>query len=274
MVGEIVGVGAAGVIAGGLLSKEIVAKLLGPTAEYLGVNIKDFVQKRAETLNKIFAKAISKSKNLEEEGAVPPKVLRDILNEATFNEDAISIEYFGGVLASSKTGISRDDRASTITAALARLSTYEIRAHYVIYSCIREIFSGSSVNIYEATGRSDLKVYMPFEVFTVSMDFSEQELSEATNFINHCMFGLARDSLIDDSFSYGSPEHMKAAGVEDPGRVGGILVGPSVLGAEMFLRAHGMSQSEASNLTSTSLSLQSSPDVIIAKGSRNPKSGP
>lgn len=76
--------------------------------------------------------AVEKSGEMDETEAVPPKVLRDILNEASFNDDQVSVEYFGGVLASSKSGIARDDRASTITATLSRMSTYQIRCHYVI----------------------------------------------------------------------------------------------------------------------------------------------
>ena len=39
---------------------EIVYKLLGPTAEYLGDELKTFTQKRIENRDKIFANAVEK----------------------------------------------------------------------------------------------------------------------------------------------------------------------------------------------------------------------
>jgi hypothetical protein len=47
-------------------------------------------------------------------GRVPPKVLRDVLYHGYVREDELSAQYFGGVLASSLSGINRDDRGSSL----------------------------------------------------------------------------------------------------------------------------------------------------------------
>lgn len=67
---------------------------------------------------------------LRRPGAVPPKVLKGIIGEAPFCDDELSAEYFGGVLASSRTGVSRNDRGAAFAALVGRLSAYEIRAHF------------------------------------------------------------------------------------------------------------------------------------------------
>src|SRR5919106_5794497 len=114
--------------AGAFVTKDVVTRLLGPTADYLGAEMQQFTQRRLETIGRIFRNAADKAQDrLDEPGAVPPRVLRDIINEGSFQDDDLATEYFGGVLASSKTPMNRDDRAATFTSLISRLSTYQIR---------------------------------------------------------------------------------------------------------------------------------------------------
>ncbi len=55
------------------LSKDGLNKMLGPTADYLGESLKEFTEKRALNVGKIFANAESKlGDKLEQPGQVPP----------------------------------------------------------------------------------------------------------------------------------------------------------------------------------------------------------
>src|SRR5664279_502578 len=82
------------------LGKDGVAKLLGPTADYLGTGLRDFTQRRAEAIGKIFGSAYKKlGPKAEQPGEVPPKVLKSVLNEGSYASDPLAIEYFGGILA-------------------------------------------------------------------------------------------------------------------------------------------------------------------------------
>ena len=95
------------------LGKDGISKVLGPTADYLGGELKTLAQKRVQNVGKIFSNAEKKlGTKLELPGAVPPKVLKTIINEGSYSEDDIAVEYFGGVLASSRTKVSRDDRGA------------------------------------------------------------------------------------------------------------------------------------------------------------------
>src|SRR5262245_36424227 len=119
------------------LAKPLLEKLLGPTAEYIGEGMKEFTKKRAENIRRIFAYAAKLlGPRLELPGAVPAKVLRGVIDDGSFADDELAAQYFGGVLASARTGVSRDDRGATFNALLTRLSSYQIRAHYVFYHWI------------------------------------------------------------------------------------------------------------------------------------------
>ena len=123
------GLAALGIALGG---KDLVVKLLGPTAEYLGNGMKGFAERRVENVGKIFSNASKKlGSKLEDTGGVPPKVLKGIVEDGSFADDFLAVDYFGGVLASSRTGISRDDRGAYFNSLISRLSTYQLRAHYM-----------------------------------------------------------------------------------------------------------------------------------------------
>jgi hypothetical protein len=110
-------------------SAKVLEQLLGPTASYVGEGIKEWAKRRVANVERIFEIAHERlGYRINEPGAVPPRVLKEILGEGSFAEDPLMSEYFGGVLASSRGTISRDDIAATHLSCLGRLSTYQIRA--------------------------------------------------------------------------------------------------------------------------------------------------
>jgi hypothetical protein len=113
---------------------KLVEKLLGPTAEYLGNGLQTWTQKRVENVGSIFTKASNRLGNrVNEPGAVPPKLLKGILDEGSYCDDELAAEYLAGIMANGRTEIGRDDRASTFIKLTGQLSTYEIRFHYIAY---------------------------------------------------------------------------------------------------------------------------------------------
>src|ERR1043166_8770153 len=91
-------------------ASSLAAKLLGPTFDYMGEGLKVGTQKGVANVGRIFTSAAKKlGPKLEEPGGVQPKVLKGILTEGAFCDDPLAAEYFGGVLASARSGNSRDD---------------------------------------------------------------------------------------------------------------------------------------------------------------------
>jgi hypothetical protein len=248
---------------GAIVAKDVVTRLLGPTADYVGGELKEFTRRRFETVERIFQNAAAKAQDrLDEPGAVPPRVLRDVLNEGSFQDDDLAVEYFGGVLASSRTGMSRDDRAATFTGLISRLSTYQIRSHFILYSIFRDLFIGRSDSMYGAERRRrELSVFLPMNVYGSAMAFTAEELEQIQSIIDHTLWGLYKEDLISD-FEYG--DNLTSI----PNLRRGIVFAPTVLGAEMFLRAHGIQSTSAGDILSSDLNLAIKCEIRILPGSK------
>src|SRR2546430_14920034 len=88
-------------------------KVLGPTADYLGEGLQGLAEQRVQNLQRVLAHADRKLGPDAEgrSGAVPPRVLKGVLEEGSYWDDELGAEYIGGVLASSRTEAPRDDRS-------------------------------------------------------------------------------------------------------------------------------------------------------------------
>ena len=219
------------------LTKGGIAKLLGPTADYIGERLKELTQRRVENIGKIFSNASKKlGSRLDEPGQVPPRVLKTVINEGSYSEDPVALEYFGGVLASSRTGHGRDDRGARMAKVVDNLSTYQIRTHYLLYSSIINLFSKAGKTFALAKDRVQMEVFLPSEGYATSMGFSQEERGNA-QMMHHICHGLDSDDLIEDRWQFGDRESLRGifAGAPDDG----IVCLPSSLGAELFLWAFG-----------------------------------
>jgi hypothetical protein len=217
--------------------KDSLQRLLGPTADYLGQGLRNFTQRRLDNIGLIFKNAESKLKNrIDSPGEVSPKVLKMVLDEGSFSNDLLAIDYFGGILASSRTEAGRDDRGARLAKMVDMLSTYQLRAHYLVYATIRRLFAGSGLR-FNSDGRPKMQIFIPIEDYFHAMDFDDTELVQRGQLLNHVFFGLTKDNLIDSNWIYGPREQIKKYFELAEGD--GIVCGPSNLGVELFLSAFG-----------------------------------
>jgi hypothetical protein len=247
-------------------SKNVVERILGPTADYLGGQMLAWTERSVRNVGRVFESARRKlGDKLEAPGAVPPRVLKGVLQEGPFCDDELAAEYFGGVLASSRSQIGRDDRGATFTALVGRLSTYQIRTHFLFYSLIRILYGGSSENIAMPEGRNRLQTFVPITGYFTAMEFRKGE--DAWGILSHVMFGLSREALIEDNFLFGGPEALRSrfAGAGLPG----ILFLPSGLGVELFLWAHGRGDLRVPDILNPAVQLTPNAQVEIPSGVRS-----
>lgn len=219
------------------LGKDGLQKLLGPTADYLGGGLKEFTQKRVDNIGRIFKNADEKlGEKREVPGSIPPKILKTILNDGSFNDDDLAVEYFGGVLASSRTELGRDDRGARMAKLVDGLSTYQLRTHYLIYSTIKCLFKGKGY-LFNMDDRPNMEIVLPFEHYVEAMQFTLEEVDNIEPFLRHIFFGLVNEGLIENNFLYGAAQHLqkRVPSVD----CSGIICQPSALGAELFLWAVG-----------------------------------
>ena len=232
------------------LGKDGLAKILGPTADYLGEGLRDFTQRRVENIGRIFQSAEKKlGKKANMDGAVPPRVLKIIVNDGSYFEDVVAVDYFGGVLASSKSEMGRDDRGASIAKLIDDLSTYQLRAHYLIYSSIRSLFKEHGY-FFRLDDRPKMGIFISSDSFAGAMDFSMHERERSETLVRHTFFGLDDKSLIDQ-FLYGPKEKLTSVYKDAPSA--GIVCYPSAMGAELYLWAFGAGDNEFHYLFSDEL---------------------
>ncbi len=219
------------------LGKDLTNKLLGPTADYLGGELKSFAQRRIENVRYIFSNAAGKlGDRIESPGRVPPKVLKGIVNEGSYADDPVALEYFGGVLASSRTEVGRDDRGARLVKIVDELSAYQVRTHYLLYATVAHLFSDKGKQFGLSENRAEMEVYLPYQNYTESMGFTRAEWSNP-QIMTHIWHGLFSDNLIENRWQFGDKKSLQELASAVPGD--GIICQPSALGAELFLWAFG-----------------------------------
>jgi hypothetical protein len=248
-----------------ILSAVMTYKLLGPSAIYLGGKTKELAQKAVENIERVFVNATNKlGPDIDKEGTVPPRVLKGTMNEAAFCEDAIATEYLGGVLASSRRDSSRDDRGVVMNALIGRLSSYQLRTHYIFYHACKALYDGKSnsfLNCPDVNG-----VFFPMMCYYIAMGYHEDVLANVGNadeeasktafqdldsLFTHIFFGLHREGLI--------------SGFREMSRKGeqGIECSPSPLGVELFLWAYGLGAKPLSDFLNPANTFKKDESIIL-----------
>lgn len=217
------------------LGKDGVNKLLGPTADYLGQGTRDFVKRRVENVGHILQNATRKlGDKIDEPGEVPPRVLRDVMNDGSYSNDPVSVEYLGGVLASSRSPTGRDDRGVRFAKLVDGMTTYQLRTHFLLYATVKHLCPFAEISHIE--NWQHLRVFITSGSYFSAMEFTQEEWNDG-QILNHILAGFDADRLIDGRWRYGSMDVMQQdfAGATDSG----FICAPSALGVELFLWAFG-----------------------------------
>lgn len=228
-------------------SAKLTEKLLGPTAEYIGEGIKYWSQRRVENINRIFEIAYSKltTSDLNEDGNVNPKVLREVLDYGSYCDDDIAAEYVAGVLASSRGGNYADDRGAWFVKLISNLSSYQLRGHYIFYMILKNYGKPySELNFGSDEDREKMITYLPIDYMIKALDLNEIDPQNEKAILNHMLFGLVRERLIGERFVMGAPEYLnKYLPQEVVGE--GLAFVPSMPGAELMLWANNYKNTSA-----------------------------
>jgi hypothetical protein len=261
-------------------SAKIIEKVLGPTADYVGKGIQEFTEKRVANIKRIFEWAAHFLGDKPDHNGASPRVLRDVLEDGSYRDDSLTACYYGGILASSRSGIPRDDRAASYSSLVSRLTTYQLRAHFIFYRSARQLYLGEHFDGFWPLSRKAYDTRIPIRSYLEAMQPEEGENHDSI--LTHVLFGLYKEALIGANFSgTGDPElyidrtpHWRSEFSRLPGGAGWkytmldlIRILPSVSGAELFLWATGNSQVSIDKLFDPELRLPSIdiPDCIAEK---------
>jgi hypothetical protein len=93
--------------------------------------------------------AIRKTSDIDDGKAANIRVAHGVLTGGGFSASEICAEYFGGILASSRTDEGQDDDAIQFVEVTKSLSSMQLHMHYVVYNRLNKLFfaTGTEVNI-------------------------------------------------------------------------------------------------------------------------------
>lgn len=243
------------IISVGLLayaSKDLIKAVLGPTAEFLGQETRGLVEKCNINLSNVFKVAYRKLSGKEEsKGRVNLRVFKEVVSEGKFSDDPICQEYYGGILAASKTSDGSDDRGVYYLSVIRDLSSVQLRLHYLAYLKVAYHFHSYKEDRLETLfERQKVKIHIQFN--TLSLVFKEQDADRLYNFCVHAMVGLREKQLIAEKGVYVDGVYTpRFSNIE--GR--GLVVTPTLLGCELFLWGNGISNVPGSHIGRADLTL-------------------
>lgn len=125
-------------------------KVLGPTFEQIGKGLKHASKAGWEKLSNF---AWQKIENPDDGKRANERVAYDILWNGGWTDDDVCAEYFGGVLASSRSEDGKDDSNIQFTNVIRSLSSSQLRLHCLIYTVLNKMLvaSKSQVNVAQNT---------------------------------------------------------------------------------------------------------------------------
>lgn len=123
----------------------VAQKLFGKTLDEMGDDLNKIYKSNRD---KLLAKAARKVAD-PNDGAKPNlRVARDVIWNGAVTDDEVCAEYFGGLLASSRSADGKDDSALIYVDCIKALSAKQLHLHFVIYTCLQGILvrSGKTIN--------------------------------------------------------------------------------------------------------------------------------
>lgn len=245
---------------------EVFRRVLGPPLQALGDALERWSTYQLRNVGRVIRNAGQKlGDRADEKGAVAERAAIRIFQEAGNSDDEVIVDYLGGVLASSRTPGGRDDRGSVMTALISRLSTYQLRTHYVLYTIMRDESRGQDVNLYEVDERRRAAVFIPYNVYEEALRLAEGESFGVL--IRHSLVGLESEDLIH-MMLWGDRDHLNDAVAPEEAVPGdGLVVSPTALGGDLFLWGMGQGQRTAEEMFHPDLDVTFLNDVPIVPGS-------
>jgi hypothetical protein len=125
------------VITGGVASAAYVAQqLFGKTLAEMGDDLNKMYKANRD---KLLSKAARKIAD-PNDGATPNlRVARDVIWNGAVTDDEVCAEYFGGLLAASRSAEGKDDSALIYVDCIKALSSKQLHLHFVIYNSLHKM---------------------------------------------------------------------------------------------------------------------------------------
>ena len=199
-------------------------KVLGPTLDTLGEDINKVYQIGRDKIIKVAQRKVT---NIEDGASANLRVSRDVFWNGAFTDEAICAEYFGGILASSRSQAGKDDSGVYYVDLIKSLSSAQLRLHYVIYRTLNKLLVSDQT-------KKELNVGQSTELYAIRLHFASVELQKAELKIDTDLEALYRKGLLHE---YKTDVHK----IDDEGKsLPYTMVVPTTLGVQLFAIANNM----------------------------------
>lgn len=224
----------------------VLVRLFGPMADVMGQHWAD--QLREKNLTRLMKKTEKRAKKEQDAGRDPgfanPRVASQVFESAQYSDSEVVAEYLSGVLASSRDASGKNDAGVAWSTVVSRLSSDQLRLHYVVYASARGVVQGMGLD--HVNDAHNLEVVLPLGETIFAND-----LYPATRFAD-AVDGLMREGLIGDAYSYGPLESVFESERRSRPEFGadldlddGLRIRLSIHGLRLFLWGNGAGHMEA-----------------------------
>lgn len=198
-------------------------KLLGKTFDVVSADIAKLYEKGRD---KIIEKASKKITNADDGKSANLRVTRDVFWNGSFTDESICAEYFGGILASSRSTEGKDDTGVYYVDLIKSLSSDQLKLHYLIYLSFNKYFVGDS-------SKSQLNPGQETELAQETIFLSLNELLQITGIKDTArdLHAIRAKGLIGDFQTQGHK-------LQDGRQVPYLKVSPTSVGIQLYAVAH------------------------------------
>ena len=196
-------------------------KTLGPVLTEIGDDLKRLYSKGRD---KIIDKAYKKIEDPEDGKSANLRVAHDVLTNGAFTDEEICAEYFGGILASSRTLDGKSDDAIQLLDTIKSLSAKQLHLHYVLYNSINKLL---------VAGQEPINVGQATEIQKKETWFSLNELAGIGIKYDTDFNILHRQGLV---FSYQTSTHK----IDERRVLPYAKAGPTTYGVLLYSVAHNL----------------------------------
>lgn len=221
--------------------------LFGETAFYVGESLNAMPERRRANVVRIANNAVRRlGARIADAGQVPPRIVGAIFGDGSYCEDHLACEYWGGIVACSRTANHSDDRGLRLLKTLASLTVHQIRTHYLFYATLRRLLTARprSDALDFDSQRYRMAAFVPAAAYRAGMGFNDAETLMMPALAGDALAGLGMEALLDGS-NTGQEEYLKRFFKSDVIRGEGIVFAPSLPGIRLFLWAFGAGARDA-----------------------------
>lgn len=201
----------------------IANKLLGKTAEEIATDLANTYKVGRD---KIIAAFVRKVNNPDKNWQTNLRVTKDVISNGSFSDESICAEYFGGILASSRSVDGKDDHGVYYTDIIKSLSSQQLLLHYIFYNSINKLW----INLPEQETRPNPG--MGSELGKYHVWFSTMQIEKCGVDIDKDIIALVSKGLIGDSYE------ALTIDLKDQIKFPYTKIQPTTLGIQLYAVAH------------------------------------